>query len=123
MLRRLLVFALVLAFVAAACSSAPETCDEVADQTIELTQDLIDEVEAEIGELSVEDLLASLAAGEDLPSVVAFEERAEKLSEQAADLGCTQTQLEDAVTARAGELTAETPVGRLIIQGIERGGL
>jgi len=123
-LRRFSILVVVLAVVAAACSTQAETCDEVADQTIVLMQSLIDDVEAEFGIEAVEEIIDRfLATGEELPSVVAFEEEADKLSDRAAELGCTQQQLEEAVAARTDRLTATTPLGRFIIQGIEGGGL
>ena len=120
--QRLSILLIGLAVVAAACSSQPETCSEVADETIVLMQDLIDEVESELGEMSVEELIASFGSGEELPSVVAFEEKAEQLSERAGELGCTQEQLDAAVADRTDRLEAETPLGQFIIDGIEGGG-
>lgn len=123
MLRRLFILIAVLALAAAGCSSQPETCDEVADETIVLMQDLIDEVESELGEMSVEDLIESFSAGEEVPSVAAFEEKAEELSKRAGELGCTQQQLETAVAERTDRLEASTPLGRFILDAIKRGGL
>lgn len=122
-LKSLAILLVALALVAAACGSQPETCDEVADETIALMQDLIDNVEAEFGEQSLEDIIERMLAGEELPSVVAFEEEADQLSERAGELGCTQEQLEKAVASRTDRLEATTPLGEFIIEGIERGGL
>jgi hypothetical protein len=123
MLKRLLVPVIVLALAAAACSSQPESCDEVADETIVLMQDLIDEVESELGEMTVQELIESFGAGEEIPSVAAFEEKADQLSERAGELDCTQEELEAAVAQRTDRLTATTPLGQFIIQAIEGGGL
>ncbi|MGB5656958.1 MAG: hypothetical protein WBN35_10165, partial [Acidimicrobiia bacterium] len=61
----------VLAVALSACGGGqPETCDEVADETVKLMQELIDDVEKEVGDVSIEDLLAS---GGDLPSIEHFE--------------------------------------------------
>ncbi len=114
----------VIALVAAGCGgSEPETCDEVAVQTIVLMQDLIDDVEKEFGEESLDEIIARMLAGEELPSVVAFEEQADDLSQRAGELGCTQEGLEEAVATRTDRLEATTPLGEFIIDGIERGGL
>ncbi len=114
----------VIALVAAGCGgSEPETCDEVAVQTIVLMQDLIDDVEKEFGEESLDEIIARMLAGEELPSVVAFEEQADDLSQRAGELGCTQEGLEEAVATRTDRLKATTPLGEFIIDGIERGGL
>ena len=95
----------------------------MADETIELMQDLIDDVEDEFGEESLDEIIARMLAGEELPSVVAFEEKADNLSQRAGELGCTQEQLEEAVASRTDRLEATTPLGEFIIEGIERGGL
>lgn len=123
MLKRLSLLIAVLALIAVGCSSQPETCDEVADETIVLMQNLIDEVESELGEMSVEELIESFGAGEEVPSVAAFEEKAEELSERAGELGCTQQQLEAAVGERTDRLEATTPLGQFILEAIKRGGL
>lgn len=123
MLKRVLIPVAALALVVTACSSQPESCDEVADETIELMQQLIDDVEAEFGEESLDDIIARMLAGDELPSVVAFEEKADELSERAGELGCSQEELEAAVAARTDRLEATTPLGEFIIEGIERGGL
>lgn len=123
-LKHLVVIVAALALVATACSdSQPETCDQVADETIELMQDLIDDVEDEFGEESLDEIIARMLAGEELPSVVAFEEKADDLSQRAGELGCTQVQLEEDVASRTDRLEATTPLGEFIIDGIERGGL
>ncbi len=110
-----------VAVVVAACGGgAPRTCAEVADDTIELTQQLIDDVEAEVGDMSVEELLATQG---DLPAIDRFAERSAEIDEQAKELGCTQSELRSLVVERLDRLEADTPVGRLIIDGIASGGL
>ena len=83
-------------------------------------QDLIDDVEDEVGDMSVEELIATQG---DLPSVEQFQEDAEKIDEQALELGCTQTDIQAAVTGKAGNLEASTPIGQFIIEAIRSGGL
>lgn len=121
MIRRLLLVGLlVLALVAAGCSSGPQSCEDVADVTIELIQDLIDDVEREVGDMTVDELIAT---GGDLPSVERFQEEAAKIDERAAELSCTQSEIEAGVNARLGDLEAETPIGQFIIRAIASGGL
>lgn len=113
--------AVVVAVVLAACGAgAPRTCDEVADRTIELVQQLIDEAEEEIGEMTVDELLAT---GGELPAIERFAARSKEIDEWAAELGCSQTELRRGVLDRLDRLDADTPVGELIIDGIRRGGL
>jgi hypothetical protein len=113
----IVAFALVLA----ACGGGQaETCDELADETVELMQRLIDDVEKEMGDVSIEDLLAS---GGDLPSVEHIEEDSAKIDERAAELGCTQAEIQNGVAARANQLEANTPIGQFFIEAIRDGGL
>jgi hypothetical protein len=120
-LRRRIPVLVAVAVVAAACASQPETCDEVADESIELMQALIDEVESEVGEMSVQELIDE--TGDDLPSVAAFERDAARLSDRASELGCTQDQLEAAVADRTDRLHATTPIGQFLVNAIKGGGI
>ncbi|MFV1998877.1 MAG: hypothetical protein ACC654_00780 [Acidimicrobiia bacterium] len=124
MIRRFSVFVVVLGLVAAACTStyeiSAESCAEIADETMALLQRLIDDVDAEVGDLTVEELIDS---GADLPSVQIFEEDAAVIDEIASELGCARSEVSSAVSARVGELTAETDLGRFLIGAIRSGGL
>ncbi|GMQ98443.1 MAG: hypothetical protein BMS9Abin17_0953 [Acidimicrobiia bacterium] len=124
MMRRFSVLLVVLGLVAAACSStdeiSAESCAEIADETMSLFQRLIDDVDAEFGDLTVQELIDS---GGDLPSIKSFEEDAAMIDEIASGLGCSQSDISSAVDARVGELTAETDLGRFLIGAIRSGGL
>ena len=124
MISRLVSVVLVLGLVAASCSSGTEisasSCAEVADETMALFQRLIDDVDDEFGDLTVEEFIET---GGDLPSVQAFEEDAATIDEIAEELGCTQSQISAAVSARVDELTAATDLGRFLIGAIRSGGL
>jgi len=121
-IRRTLMLIIVLALLAASCggSISADNCDELVDETIELFQRLIDDVDSEFDDMSVEDYLAT---GGELPSVEQFEEDAAKIDELGAELGCTQSEIASAVQARVGELTAESDLGRFLIDAIRAGGL
>ncbi|MEN8114365.1 MAG: hypothetical protein ABFS21_08245 [Actinomycetota bacterium] len=116
----LLALLLVLSLVTSACSSQPKTCEDIADVTIDLMQDLINDVEKEVGDMTVEELIAT---GGDLPAVEHFQEEAAKIDERAAELSCTQPEIEAGVAARIGQLESETPIGQFIIRAISTGGL
>lgn len=118
--RTVLPLILALAVLLSACGGQPETCDELADETVKLMQGLIDDVENELGDMTVEQLIAS---GEGLPSVERFEEDAARIDERAEELGCTQTEIQNGVAARANELEADTPIGQFLIEAIRDGGL
>ena len=73
MLKRILVLlVLVLALVLSACGGEPQTCGDIADVTVDLMQNLIDDVEKEVGDMTVEDLLATQG---ELPPVEEFRTR------------------------------------------------
>ena len=118
-MKRFIPLVVAAVVVAAACASQPETCDEVAEESIELMQALIDEVESEVGEMSVQELIDE--TGDDLPSVAAFERDAAGLSDRASELGCTQDQLEAAVADRTDRLHATTPIGQFLVNAIKGG--
>ena len=119
--RAFLPLIVVVALVLAACGGGPaETCDVLADETGELMPRLIDDVEKEMGDVSIEDLLAS---GGGLPSVEHIEEESAKIDERAAELGCTQAEIQNGVAARANQLEATTPIGQFFIEAIRDGGL
>ena len=119
--RTLILLVLVLSLVLSACGGGqPETCEDIADVTIDLMQDLIDDVEGEVGDMTVEELNAT---GGDLPSVEKFEEEATKINERALELQCTQATIESLVAERVNQLEASTPIGQFMIEAIRSGGL
>lgn len=119
--RTLIVLTLVLALVLSACGGGqPETCEDIADVTVNLMQDLIDNVEQEVGDMTVEELVATEG---DLPSVEEFQEEATKIDEQALELQCSQATIETLVAERVHELEATTPIGQFMIEAIRSGGL
>lgn len=105
---------LTIALLAAACGGGGEAqnCDEIATQTVDLIQELIDNVDTEFGELSIEEFLAT---GEDLPSLQSFREDSEEINARANELGCTQTEIAAGVLADADRLTAQTRLGEFVI--------
>ncbi|MCL1693023.1 MAG: hypothetical protein M3096_05010 [Actinomycetia bacterium] len=119
--RTLILLAVVLALVLSACGGGePETCEDIADVTVDLMQDLIDDVEEEVGDMTVEELNAT---GGDLPSVEKFENEATKINDRAIELECSQTTIESLVTERVHRLEATTPIGQFMIEAIRSGGL
>lgn len=118
---RIVLLAIVLVLALSACGGGePETCEDVADVTVDLMQDLIDDVEKEVGDMSVEELIDTQG---ELPSVDEFQEDAAKIDERAIELGCTQTEIQESVATQAGRLEASTPIGQFIIEAIRTGGL
>jgi hypothetical protein len=119
----LFIVVAVFALVATACGGdriSASTCDEVVDETMALLQRLIDNVDEQSRDSTLDDYLAS---GEDLPSLDQFKEDAATIDEIAADLGCSRSEVSAAVDARVGELSAETQLGRFVINAIRSGGL
>ncbi len=122
LISRILVILVAFGLLAVACgdSISAANCDELADETMELFQRLIDDVDSEFEDMSVEDFLATNG---ELPSVERFEEDAAAIDELATELGCTQSEIGAAVQDRVGEPTAESDLGRFLIDAIRIGGL
>ncbi len=113
---------LALAVFVSACSGgiSASTCDELIDETMDLFQRLIDDVDSEFQDLTVEEFIAT---GGDLPSIETFEKDAEIIDELAVELGCSQSQIASGVQSQLGNLTAESDLGRFLIGAIRSGGL
>ena len=121
MLKRILVLlVLVLALVLSACGGEPQTCGDIADVTVDLMQNLIDDVEKEVGDMTVEDLLATQG---ELPPVEEFQDEATKINERAVELECSQATIEALVADRVNRLEGTTPIGQFMIEAIRSGGL
>lgn len=118
-MKRMPVLSVALLLVLSACSSGASTCEELADEAIELVQDLIDDVESELGNASLDEL----GAVDEFPSLDEYERKSDDLDRQADELGCTEAAMRDLVSARAHRLEATTPLGNLIVEGITGGGL
>jgi hypothetical protein len=118
--RSLILVAVVLALVLSACSSRPQTCEDIADVTVDLMQDLIDDVEKEVGDISVEEFAATQG---ELPSVEKFQDEARKIDERASELGCNRATVETLVAVRGSRLEASTPIGRFMIDAMMSGDL
>lgn len=116
---RVLALFAFLGLVLAGCGGEASTCEEVADEAIALTQKLIDDVESELGDVSLDEVFS---AGE-LPSLDGFAEDSERIDVRAAELGCSAEDLQALVAERADQLSAETPVGEFILNTIGSGGL
>lgn len=113
----------LLAVLASACGGggiSADDCDDITDETLGLLQRLIDNVDEEFGDLSVEQFVTT--DGE-LPPLDGFAADAQTIDDLAADLGCTQAQISSAVEARVGDLSADTALGQFIIDAIRTGGL
>lgn len=122
MKRIIVLAALVLSLVASACSGdiSASSCDEVVDVTVDLIQRLIDDVDQEFGDMTVQEFLDT--DGE-LPSIDRFTEDAARIDEIAAELGCSQSDISAGVDSRVDELTASTELGDFLIRAIRAGGL
>lgn len=120
--RFVVVVVLCFALFVSACSGgiSASTCDELIDETMDLFQRLIDDVDSEFQDLTVEEFIAT---GGDLPSIETFEKDAEIIDELAVELGCSQSQIASGVQSQLGNLTAESDLGRFLIGAIRSGGL
>lgn len=122
MTKRILPLAIALSLVVAACSGGSEasTCEDIAIQTVDLIQELIDDVDAEFESMSIEEFIEN---GDSLPSIESFREESEAIDARSDELGCTPEQVAPAIAARVGDLTAETQLGRFVINLLVNGDL
>jgi hypothetical protein len=118
----ILALAALLGVLVAGCGGgiSAESCDDITDETVALLQRLIDDIDEEFGDLTVQEILE---AEGDLPSLERFAADAATIDELAAELGCSEAEITAAVDARVDELVAETDVGQFIIDAIRSGGL
>jgi hypothetical protein len=122
-IHRIVLLVVALSLLAAACggdSINASNCDELADETVAMFQRLVDEIDAEYGEVPMEDVLGS---NEPLPSIEKFEEDVATLNELTAELGCNREEIGAEVESRADELTSESDLGRFLIESIRTGSL
>jgi hypothetical protein len=120
---RLIVVLLAVGLLTAACggdSITATNCDELADETISMFQRLIDDIDSESGDMTMEEFVASEGQ---LPSVEEFEEDAATIDELAIELDCSPEVMTAAVQDRIGELTAQSDLGRFLIDAMRAGGL
>jgi hypothetical protein len=123
LMHRILPVLLALALLTAACggdSISATNCEELADETIGMFQRLIDEVDAEFGDMTMAEFVAS---GDELPSVEKFEDDAETIDQLATELDCSPDQMSAAVEERLDALTAQSDLGRFLIDAMRAGGL
>jgi hypothetical protein len=120
---RILSVCLAFGLLMAACggdSISATNCDELADETIDMFQRLIDDVDNEFGDMTMAEFVAS---GEELPSVEQFEEDAAAIDELATELGCSPDEMSAEVEQRLDTLTAQSDLGRFLIDAMRAGGL
>jgi len=120
---RILAVLAAVALLIAACggdSISATNCEELADETIGMFQRLIDDVDSEFGEMTMEEFVAS---GDELPSVEEFEEDAATIDELATELGCSPDEMSAEVAQRLDTLTAQSDLGRFLIDAMRAGGL
>jgi hypothetical protein len=122
MTKRLLAIAIAVSVLASACSGGGEaaTCQDLAVQTIGLLQSLIDDVDAEIESMTIEEFIEN---GDNLPSVESFGEESAAIDARAQELDCPHDEIAAGVAARVGDLRAQTQLGRFVINLLVSGNL
>ncbi len=116
-MRKLFILMAALGLVAAACGgdSGGDSCEGVADEAIQVIQDVINEMDS----LTLEDI----GAMDEEPEVFEdMERRADELQEKADELGCSNAEMEELLSARVGSLEAEGMFGDLLISELESEG-
>jgi hypothetical protein len=121
---KLVVAVLTLALVASACGGSDEisasTCDDIVDETIDLVQRLIDDLDAEFAELSIQEFVAQ---AEDLEPFEPFREDSAAIVALSESLGCADSEIATGVSLEVGRLTSKTVVGRFMIDAIISGSI
>jgi hypothetical protein len=120
---RILSVFLAFGLLVAACggdSISATNCEELADETIGMFQRLIDDVDDEFGDMTMAEFVAS---GDELPSVEQFEEDAATIDELATEFGCSPDEMSAGVEQRLDTLTAQSDLGRFLIDAMRAGGL
>jgi len=123
LIHRIVIVLLACGLLATACggdSISATNCEELADETIGMFQRLIDDVDDEFGDMTMAEFVAS---GDELPSVEQFEEDAAKIDELATELGCSPDEMSAEVEQRLDTLTAQSDLGRFLIDAMRAGGL
>lgn len=123
MSHRFLLVATVLVLILSACSGSGDeasSCEEIATQTVALIQELIDDVDAEFESMSLEEFIEN---GDNLPSIESFREKSEAIDARSQELDCSQDEIAAGVAADVGNLTAETQLGRFVINLLVNGDL
>lgn len=117
-MRKLFVLIAAMSLFVAACggdSDGGASCESVADDAISLFQDVINEMDS----MSDEDL----ASGDEPAALTELESKSDELQTRANDLGCSDEEMEELLTARIGDLTSDGLFGELMISELENGGL
>jgi len=112
--RKMTMLVVALAVVAAACSSGSSagSCDKVADDAVAAIQNMIDQFDA----MSPQEL-ADL--GDNAPQFQEIDQKMSELEQQAKDLGCSDSEMNDLVAARLDRLTAKGDFGKLILEQVK----
>lgn len=121
--RRIVLVLVAFGLLAAACgggSISATNCEELAEETIGMFQRLIDDVDDEFGDMTMAEFVSS---GDELPSVEQFEEDAATIDELAIELGCSPDEMSAQVEERLDTLTAQSDLGRFLIDAMRAGGL
>ena len=64
-----------------------------------------------------------VASGDELPSVEQFEEDAATIDQLATELGCSSDEMAAEIDERLGSLSAQSDLGRFLIDAMVAGGL
>ncbi len=118
-MRKLFVLIAALGLITASCGGGDDagagSCDAVADDAISAFQTVITELDS----MTLDEL--SALGDEDPQVIVDMEQKIESLQTQADDLGCSESEMQELLNARVGDLTSEGMFGELMIDELEAG--
>jgi len=120
-MRKLYIVLAALALVAGACgggddAAADNTCEGLADQAIALVQQVVDEIDG----MSAQEISDS---GGDFASLDTLSTGMADLETKAGEIGCSDSEMQQLVVDRVGNLKATSEFGQMMISQFESSGL
>lgn len=123
-MKRFATAVLCLSLMAAACGdddaadpASLDSCQGLAGAGVSLLQDTIDLIDGLDAAA-----LASFGEGTDVPPEFrAIQTRGDELTARATEIGCSDEEMASLMSARAGDLSADSVFGQFILEGVRAG--
>lgn len=120
-MRKFYVILASVALLAGACGGGDDaadsnSCEGLADQAIALVQQVVDEIDG----MSAQEISDS---GGDFASLDTMAEGMADLEAKAGEIGCSDSDMEQLVLDRVGNLTASSEFGKMMITQFESSGI
>jgi hypothetical protein len=119
-MRKMIGITLAVVLFVAACGDddgSLDSCEAVVDAGIDMVQDMLDTIDG----MTPEEIATQWGSGETPEELQAVQEAGEALDARAAELGCSEEEMNALVAERVDRLSADSEFGRMIVEAI-RGG-